>query len=198
MFTYGITCLVAKASAMVCILLVGPTIFPKKINFSSYMFRNDVCIRWEGLERRLKAKSRAVILRLVNISTSAKVGVIGPWPNNKALRVSDKKWEAMMSIDSFLPIFDRESSMHWPMSSSFQKICLEADILQYQLLHLGVMSWSKCLTPIKRIHLWELERNTASFQVNQVCRVWISHRAQTIKSWLVLYGDGDSVPNLLE
>jgi hypothetical protein len=52
------------------------------------------------------------MLRPVSMRTSAKVGVIGPRPNKKALRVFDQKCEAAMSMDSFLVMVDKERSMH--------------------------------------------------------------------------------------
>lgn len=51
---------------------------------------------------------------------------------------------------------------------------------------------SKSSIQICRIHLGKVERDTASFQVNQICRVWISHGAQALESWLAL--DAYSVP----
>ena len=52
----------------------------------------------------------------VSIMTSSRVGVIGPWPNKKALMVSDQKKEADMSIGSFLTISDRDRFRHWLIS----------------------------------------------------------------------------------
>ena len=57
-----------------------------------------------------------MIFRPVNIITSSRVGVIGPWPNKKALIASDQKKEADMRIGSFLTISDRDKLRHWLMS----------------------------------------------------------------------------------
>ena len=48
----------------------------------------------------------------VSIMTSSRVGVIGPWPNMKALIASDQKKEADISIASFLIISDKDKSRH--------------------------------------------------------------------------------------
>ena len=50
-----------------------------------------VFILKEAWSKKLKAQSEIVIFRPVNIMTSSKVGVIGPWPNKKALMASDQK-----------------------------------------------------------------------------------------------------------
>ena len=52
------------------------------------------------------------ISKPVSISTSASVGEAGPWPNTKALSVSDQKYEAAISSDSFLSISARDNLMH--------------------------------------------------------------------------------------
>jgi len=52
------------------------------------------------------------MLRPVNIKTPSRVGVIGPWPNKKALRASDQKKQADVSIGSFLIISDNERFRH--------------------------------------------------------------------------------------
>ena len=52
----------------------------------------------------------------VSIRTSNIVGVIGPWPNKKALIASDQKKGADVSIGSFLIISDKDKFKHWPMS----------------------------------------------------------------------------------
>jgi len=49
----------------------------------------------------------------VSMSTSARVGEAGPWPNTKALSVSDQKYEAAISSDSFLSISAIDNLMHW-------------------------------------------------------------------------------------
>ena len=93
-------------------LLVGPTVLPQKMNFSSHMLRKAVCyltdiepvfifsetyplqppmalyfiLKEAGSK---KALSEAVMFRPVNIMTSSRVGVIGPWPNRKAFIVSN-------------------------------------------------------------------------------------------------------------
>ena len=48
----------------------------------------------------------------VSIRTSNIVGVIGPWPNKKALIASDQKKEVDTSIGSFLTISDKERFRH--------------------------------------------------------------------------------------
>jgi len=70
-----------------------------------------VSILKEG-SKKSKDRSGAVIFRPVNIMTSNKVGVIGPWPNKKVLMASDQKWEAVASIGSFLTISDKERFRH--------------------------------------------------------------------------------------
>lgn len=87
----GIRIPTARDLAMVCMLLVGPTIFPQKINLSNDMFRKAVfsllvigrvlawrsiypfqpptffvSSQWEGLERCLKAESEVVMLRPIS------------------------------------------------------------------------------------------------------------------------------------
>ena len=48
----------------------------------------------------------------ISMRTSNKVGVIGPWLNKKALRASNQKKEADISISLFLIISDKERFMH--------------------------------------------------------------------------------------
>ena len=104
----------AKVSAIFRVLFVGPAVLPQKMNFSNRMLRKAVCslidtepdfmflvmyplqplmvlvsILKEALSKKSKDRSGAVIFRPVNIMTSSKVGVIGPWPNKKALMASD-------------------------------------------------------------------------------------------------------------
>ena len=71
-----------------------------------------VSILKEALSRKSKDRSGAVMFKSVNIITSSKVGVIGPWPNKKVLIASDQKKEADMSIGSFLTISDRDKLRH--------------------------------------------------------------------------------------
>ena len=75
-----------------------------------------VSILKEALSRKSKERSGAVIFRPVSIITCSRVGVIGPWPNKKALIASDQKKEDDMSIGSFLTISDRDKLRHWLMS----------------------------------------------------------------------------------
>ena len=56
----------------------------------------------------------------VSITTSASVGEARLWPKIKALKVSDQKYEAAISIDSFLSISAMESLMHWSILRSPQ------------------------------------------------------------------------------
>ena len=48
----------------------------------------------------------------VSISTSASVEEAGPWPNIKALSVSDQKYDAAINNDSFLSVSARDNLMH--------------------------------------------------------------------------------------
>ena len=59
------------------------------------------------------------------------LGVLqGPWPNTKALSVSDQKYKAAISSDSFLSISARDNLMHWfnfrsPHWTSFEWLTLK-------------------------------------------------------------------------
>jgi len=75
------------------------------------------------------------ISRRVSISTSARVGEAGPWPNTKALRVSDQKYEAAINSDSFLSISAIDSLMHWSSLCSPHWTSFELPILRNQSLH---------------------------------------------------------------
>ena len=68
----------------------------------------------------------------VSISTSAKVGDVGPWPNTKALRVSDQKYEAAINKDSFLSISAIDNLMHWSNFHSPHWTSFELPILRNQ------------------------------------------------------------------
>jgi len=46
------------------------------------------------------------------MTTSASVGQAGPWPKIKALKEFDQKYEAAISIDSFLSISAMDNLMH--------------------------------------------------------------------------------------
>jgi len=48
----------------------------------------------------------------VSMTTSASVGEAGPWPNMKALSVSEQKYDAAISSDSFLCISAMDSLIH--------------------------------------------------------------------------------------
>ena len=74
--------------------------------------------------------SADAISKPVSMSTSTRVGEVGPWPNRKALRVSDQKYEATISSDSFLSISDKDSPIHWsslrsPHCTSFELLTLK-------------------------------------------------------------------------
>ena len=75
-------------------------------------------------------RSEDAISKPVSMSTSARVGEAGPWPNKKALRVSDKKYEAAISSDSFLSISAMDIMIHWsslrsPHWTSFELLTLK-------------------------------------------------------------------------
>ena len=70
--------------------------------------------------------------RPVSISTSAKVGDAGPWPNTKAFRVSDQKYEATIYSDSFLSISAMDNLMHWSNFRSPHRTSFELPILRNQ------------------------------------------------------------------
>ena len=74
-----------------------------------------------GLLSNMWLSSVVAISRPVSISTSARVGEVGPWPNKKALKVSDKKYEAVISNDSFLSISAMDRMPHW---TSFELLTL--------------------------------------------------------------------------
>ena len=66
----------------------------------------------------------------VSMRTSASVEEAGPWPNTEALSVSDQKYEAAISSDSFLSISARDNLMHWssfrsPHWTSFELLTLK-------------------------------------------------------------------------
>ena len=107
---------VARVSASLRLLFVRPTALPQKINFSSHMLRKAVCsltdtdpvflflpiypfhppmlfvsILKEAFSSRWKGLSGAWMFKPVSITTSIRVGVIGPWLNIKALIASDQK-----------------------------------------------------------------------------------------------------------
>ena len=71
----------------------------------------------------------------VSMSISARVGEAGPWPNKKALRVSDKKYEAAISSESFLSISAMDSLMHWSSLRSPHRTSFELPILRNQSFH---------------------------------------------------------------
>jgi len=75
------------------------------------------------------------ISKPVSIGTSARVGEAGPWPNTKALRVSDQKYEAAISNDSFLSISAMDSLMHWSNFRSPHWSSFELPILRNQSFH---------------------------------------------------------------
>ena len=107
---------VARVSANLRLLFVGPTVLPQKINFSSHILRNAACsladtdpvfmflliypfhppmffvsILKEAFSSRRKGQSETWIFRTVSITTSIRVGVMGPWLNMNALSASDQK-----------------------------------------------------------------------------------------------------------
>jgi len=68
--------------------------------------------------------------RPVSITTSASVGEAGLWPKTKALSVSDQKYDAAISSDSFLCISALDNLMHWssffsPHWTSFEWLTLK-------------------------------------------------------------------------
>ena len=71
-----------------------------------------VSILKEDLSRKENGLSEVEMFRPVSMRTSRKVGVIGPWPNRKALMASDQKIEVDMSIGSFLTTSDRDKFRH--------------------------------------------------------------------------------------
>ena len=73
--------------------------------------------------------------KLVSITTSASVGEARPWPKIKALKVSDQKYEAAISIDSFLSISAMESLMHLSILCSPQYTSLVLRTLKNQSFH---------------------------------------------------------------
>ena len=64
--------------------------------------------------------SAVAIFKPVSMRTSTRVGEAGPWPKVKALKVSDQKYEAAISIDSCLSISVMDSLMHWSILRSPQ------------------------------------------------------------------------------
>ena len=69
------------------------------------------------------------------MSTSASVGEAEPWPNMKALKVSDQKYAAAIIIDSFFSISAMESLMHWSSLRSPQYTSLAPLTLRNQSFH---------------------------------------------------------------
>jgi len=133
------------------------------MNFSSHMLRKAVCsltdtdpvfiflliyhfhppmllvsILKDAFSSKRKGLSAAWIFRPVSITTSIRVGVIGPRLNINALMASDQKWEADISIGSFLIISDKDKFRHWLISYCSQLVLWELAILRNQFLHPGV------------------------------------------------------------
>ena len=100
----------------VCSLSDTELVFMFLVTYPFHPLMVLVSILKEALSRKSKDRSGAVMFKSVNIITSSKVGVIGPWPNKKALIASDQKKEADMSIGSFVTISDRDRLRHWLMS----------------------------------------------------------------------------------
>ena len=75
------------------------------------------------------------ISRPVSMSTSARVGEAGPWPNTKAFSVSDQKYEAAISSDSFLTILAKDNLMHWSNFRSPHWTAFEWLTLRNQSFH---------------------------------------------------------------
>ena len=73
---------------------------------------NVLGVKFEIRLREEIIRSGAEMLSLVSIITSNKVGVINPWPKTKAFMVSDQKYEADISIGSFLVISDKDRVRH--------------------------------------------------------------------------------------
>ena len=71
----------------------------------------------------------------VSMITSARVGEAGPWPNKKALRVSNQKYEAAIINDSFLCISAMDSLMHRSSLRSRYWTSFELPIHRNQYLH---------------------------------------------------------------
>ena len=74
--------------------------------------------------------SAVAISKPVSISTLTRVGEAGPWPNNKALTMSDQKYEAAINSDSFLSTSAMDSLIHWssfrsPHWTSFELLTLK-------------------------------------------------------------------------
>ena len=107
---------VARVSASLRLLFVGPTALPQKINFSRHILRKAessltdtdqvfmflpmypfhppmlfVSILKEAFSSSWKDLSGAWMFKPVSITTSIRVGVIGPWLNIKALIALDQK-----------------------------------------------------------------------------------------------------------
>ena len=88
-----------------------------------------------GLLSNKWLSSAVAISRPVSISTSARVGEAGPWPNTKALRVSDQKYEATINSDSFISISAMDSLMHWSNLRSPHWTSFELPTLKNQSFH---------------------------------------------------------------
>jgi len=72
------------------------------------------------------------------MSTSTRVGEAWSWPNTKALSVSDQKYEAAISSDSFLSISAIDNLMHWSNFRSPRWTLFEWLTLRTQSFHLLV------------------------------------------------------------
>ena len=79
--------------------------------------------------------SSVVATKPVSMSTSARVGEAGPWPNTKAFRVSDQKYEAAINSDSFLSISAMDDIMHWSNFCLTHWTSFELPILRNQSFH---------------------------------------------------------------
>jgi len=73
--------------------------------------------------------------RPVSMGTSARVGEAGPRPNTKALSVSDQKYKAAISSDSFLSISEIDNLMHWSNFRSPHWTAFEWLTLRNQSFH---------------------------------------------------------------
>ena len=137
-----------------------PTDRPQKTNLSNHMSWKIACSLWptgpvlwyfwmypdqppmlrvstlrSGLRSYRWLSSADDMSKPVSMSTSARVGEAGPWPNRKALRVSNHNYEATINSNSFLSISAMDSLMHCSSLRSPHWTSFELLTLKNQSLH---------------------------------------------------------------
>ena len=113
--------------------------------------------------------------RPVSIATSARVGEARPWPKTKALSVSDQKYDAAISSDSFLCISAMDNLMHWARFLSLHWTSFELLTLKNQFVHPHGRDGpgTKSILPQIQRKILYSERDPVSFCVYEIGWIWI-------------------------